>query len=435
MSKYIPGNQKHLTLDDRIYIQNELCKGTSFKDIARFLCKDPTTISKEVKVHRLSDWYHKGTFYNAKNFCVHRYHCKKTNACGKILLCGIKCTSCPTCNQTCPDFEKERCNRLDKAPYVCNGCDKQISHCTIAHKYTYNARFADLCNNILYGGREVILPEDLKERDTTEVLTALGLDKKTIAVQKLRDIFKNASIKYTGKSYVVLIGVENQSDIHYSIPVKNMFYDVMAYGNQVKETAKKHRKEKDTATSDEFLSGFTKTDKLIPVITITVYLGIKEWDGPRKLSDMFGDVDEELLPFIPDYRINLLAPREITDFTGFRTSIRQLFEVLQNAYDKEKMQEVLQNDEKFSKVDRETVEAINLFAGTDIDIDEKEEVIDMCKAWEDQKNEGRKLGREEGRIRQAKVTALKLQKKGYSIEDIAECVDFDEETVKKWLVS
>ena len=32
------------------------------------------------------------------------------------------------------------------------------------------------------------------------------------------------------------------------------------------------------------------------------------------------------------------------------------------------MQEVLQNDEKFSKVDRETVEAINLFAGTDIDL-------------------------------------------------------------------
>ena len=43
---------------------------------------------------------------------------------------------------------------------------------------------------------------------------------------------------------MVLIGVENQSDIHYSIPVKNMFYDVMAYGNQVKETAKKHRREK-----------------------------------------------------------------------------------------------------------------------------------------------------------------------------------------------
>ena len=143
MSKYIPGNQKHLTLEDRIYIENELNKGSSFKDIAKFLCKDPTTISKEVKAHRLSDWYHKGTFYNAKNFCIHRYHCKKTNACGKIVLCGVKCASCPTCNQTCKDFEKQRCSRLDKAPYVCNGCPKKINHCTIAHKYTYNARFSE----------------------------------------------------------------------------------------------------------------------------------------------------------------------------------------------------------------------------------------------------------------------------------------------------
>ena len=71
------GNQKHLTLENRIYIENELNKGTSFKDIARFLCKDPTTISKEIRSHSLSDWYYKGTFYNAKNFCIHRYHCKK----------------------------------------------------------------------------------------------------------------------------------------------------------------------------------------------------------------------------------------------------------------------------------------------------------------------------------------------------------------------
>ena len=127
----------------RIYIQNELDKGTSFKDIARFLCKDPTTISKEVKARRASDWFHKGTFLNAKNFCTKRFRCKKTNACNKILLCGVKCASCPTCNQTCPDFQKERCSKLDRAPYVCNGCSKKINHCTIAHKYTYNARFAD----------------------------------------------------------------------------------------------------------------------------------------------------------------------------------------------------------------------------------------------------------------------------------------------------
>lgn len=67
MSKYIPGNQKHLTLEDRIYIESSLNKGCTFKDIAKYLCKDPTTISKEVKAHRLSDWYHKSAFYNAKS--------------------------------------------------------------------------------------------------------------------------------------------------------------------------------------------------------------------------------------------------------------------------------------------------------------------------------------------------------------------------------
>lgn len=44
MSKYIPGNQKHLTLEDRKYIEKSLNAGCSFKDIARYLCKDPTWI-------------------------------------------------------------------------------------------------------------------------------------------------------------------------------------------------------------------------------------------------------------------------------------------------------------------------------------------------------------------------------------------------------
>ena len=128
-----------------------------------------------------------------------------------------------------------------------------------------------------------------------------------------------------------------------------------------------------------------------------------------------------------------MAPREITDFTGFRTSIRQLFEVLKNAYDKEKMQEVLHNDDKFSSVDRETVEAINLFAGTDIDIDEKEEVIDMCKAWEDQKNEGRELGREEGRElgERQKIISLIVKKlqKDKSVAEIADDLEEKEEVI------
>lgn len=37
MSKYIPGNQKHLSLEDRKYIEHSLNRGSSFKDIALIL--------------------------------------------------------------------------------------------------------------------------------------------------------------------------------------------------------------------------------------------------------------------------------------------------------------------------------------------------------------------------------------------------------------
>ena len=42
---------KHLTLEERIIIEQRLMKKESFKSIGRELCKDPTTISKEVRNH------------------------------------------------------------------------------------------------------------------------------------------------------------------------------------------------------------------------------------------------------------------------------------------------------------------------------------------------------------------------------------------------
>ena len=60
---------------------------------------------------------------------------------------------------------------------------------------------------------------------------------------------------------------------------------------------------------------------------------------------------------------------------------------------------------------------------------------EMCNVSDYWEEVALQTGREEGRKKQAMETALKLKKKGHSLEDIAECVDFDIETVRKWLVS
>ena len=56
-------------------------------------------------------------------------------------------------------------------------------------------------------------------------------------------------------------------------------------------------------------------------------------------------------------------------------------------------------------------------------------VSEMCKVMEDLRNESYAEGREQ----QAKNTAIRMNKKGRSVEEIADCIDFDVEIVKKWL--
>ncbi len=69
-------NQKHLTLEDRNYIEQALNHGMTFKEIAKFLSKDPTTISKEIKKHRIrkepNTFLLKSIIFRPKTrFCLH----------------------------------------------------------------------------------------------------------------------------------------------------------------------------------------------------------------------------------------------------------------------------------------------------------------------------------------------------------------------------
>lgn len=286
-----------------------------------------------------------------------------------------------------------------------------------------NERFADLCNYVLFGGEQVITADALEERDTTEILSTLGIGKKQVkAQQKWRDLLKRAVIKYTGEMYIVLIGVENQTDIHYAMPVKNMVYDALNYNSQVKEATAKHREQSEYGSSAEFLSGFHKEDHLTPVITITLYWGEDEWDGPRSLYEMFQKFDTRLKPYLPDYRINLLVPREIKDFHSFRTALGAVLEMIKMSGDEQAMSCLLQNGKRFSSMDNESIEVINTFIGTEIPYNEPEGGNNVCKAWDDHKESGRIEGRMEeiyASVRDGDYSAARgAEKLGISVQEL-----------------
>lgn len=60
-------------------------------------------------------------------------------------------------------------------------------------------------------------------------------------------------------------------------------------------------------------------------------------------------------------------------------------------------------------------------------------VSEMCKVMEDLRMESIKEGIEQGEARKAQSMALKLYQKGYSVEDIAEMVEYSVDTVQRWL--
>lgn len=131
---------KFFTYEERLTLQKYLKDSASFKNIARMLGKNPTTISREVRKHlsEVATGY-PGFPYNA---CKNRFNCRKKGLCGKACSRSSTpyCKLCSKCNDNCEDFIEEICTARFRVPYVCNGCE-QISKCTLL-KNLYDAEHA-----------------------------------------------------------------------------------------------------------------------------------------------------------------------------------------------------------------------------------------------------------------------------------------------------
>ena len=71
----------------------------------------------------------------------------------------------------------------------------------------------------------------------------------------------------------MILGLENQSKIHYAMPLRHMIGDAFSYLKEYKELEAKNKKYKNYKTKHEFLSKFQKTDRLHPIVTICIYYG------------------------------------------------------------------------------------------------------------------------------------------------------------------
>ena len=298
-----------------------------------------------------------------------------------------------------------------------------------------NTVFADAFNYLIYNGKKVIDPAKLTEIDSTEIALPFGnaekvkaekkrkeqeaewssvknesvrkkntsrVGVKMDAVQKYRDVFKSMVIKQDEKTSYVLLGIENQTDVHYAMPVRNVIYDALQYGRQVADIAADHRRNKKDfpgKSNGEYLSGFFKEDHIRPIITLVIHFGAEEWDGPLSLHEMMATRDMEILSFVENYRIHLIAPAKLTEeeLDKFSTSLKEVMGYIKYSKDKEKLMEFLRKD-THKTIEMNAARVIKTITNTPIEVSEEMEEIEMCKAIEDLILEGEAKGEAKGLI-------------------------------------
>lgn len=161
------------------------------------------------------------------------------------------------------------------------------------------------------------------------------------------------------------------------------------------------------------------------MITLTLYYGEKQWDGPYCLKDMIVEMPEEIAAIFSDYKMNLLEVRDSAKYVFNNTDVQCVFEITREAFAghfdriREKYGE--------KELDSELLTVIGQMTGSKelVNMGRNMEVNNMCTALEKLKEDGKMEGIEE----KEKAVILVMLKNNYPISEICKISGATEETV------
>ncbi len=300
-------------------------------------------------------------------------------------------------------------------------------------------RFADIYNANMFGGRQVIIPEELSEINAESDIIErcrkiIFKNDKAESTQAKRALWRYRDIIMRWRGIILMIlTCEVQDKVHYAIPVRGMLYDALSYTDQMRETWEQlSEEERKMVDGAEFFSRFRKEDKLCPVVTLVFYYGEKPWDGSLELYDMFTLEREEdmevVKSFVANYKVNLVDVSRIEDLSVYHSDLKEVLGMVKCRGSKEKLLEYAnKNREFFEAVDYETVNALGVMIHggkvyADMFKNESEVEYNMCKALQDLWDDGVKTGEMRGISEGIKKAIFMLRKVGTSDDIIIDMI-------------
>ena len=257
----------------------------------------------------------------------------------------------------------------------------------------YNDVFADIVNVLLFCGNRIVKEESLKE---TKVKSQYKAEAGKLHEQE-RDV---AKYWQDGNALVAICGLENQTVEEKYMPLRVFSYDGASYRRQL------------LSENDE--------NPIVPVVSLVLHFGMKEWSSPHNLKGVI-DIPKELEPYVNDYKANIFNIAFLDDETVqmFQSDFRIVADFF---VQKRKNKDYVPDEHKIKHVD-EMLKLLQVLTGDDrynvkFSETEKKEDIKMCDVMEKAVNKGK----EEERINSIKVLVSSLEEFGISSEAIIEKV-------------
>ena len=249
----------------------------------------------------------------------------------------------------------------------------------------YNDVFADIVNVLLFRGNRIVKEESLKE---TKVKSQYKAEAGKLHEQE-RDV---AKYWQDGNALVAICGLENQTVEEKYMPLRVFSYDGASYRRQL------------LPENDE--------NPIVPVVSLVLHFGMKEWSSPYNLKGVI-DIPKELEPYVNDYKANIFNIAFLDDETVqmFQSDFRIVADFF---VQKRKNKDYVPDEHKIKHVD-EMLKLLQVLTGDDrynvkFSEAEKKEDIKMCDVME-------KAVAEE-RINSIKILVSSFRKHSFSDEEI-----------------
>lgn len=212
--------------------------------------------------------------------------------------------------------------------------------------YNDPAHFADLMNGWICRGEKQLTAEQIQEMDT-RYTARTG--------QNYRSRYRDIAKKIRNVKILLVVGTEIQTYVDYSMPVRGMDYDAVEYKRQISTIRNKRRSANPASVA---MSPMKKTDRLIPAITLVLYLGTKPWDAADNLHEILdlSNVTDQWKKYIQNYKVHVLDVCHTPDerLMEFPEGIACMFLTIKYAKDKKKLKELAKKLQWFAKPDEDT---------------------------------------------------------------------------------